>query len=87
MGELGRVPSISRLKAAGIFLLAAATSLAEARILHDAGIDAIVAQGFEAGGHRGIFDTRTQDDCLGTIASRQPGIARQCGRRAGWSSS
>ena len=59
---------IARLKAAGIFFLATATSLPEARLIHDAGIDAIVAQGFEAGGHRGIFDLSTRDDCLGAIA-------------------
>jgi nitronate monooxygenase len=31
-------------------------------------MDAIVAQGFEAGGHRGSFDSTAPDECLGTIA-------------------
>ena len=32
------------------------------------GVDAIVAQGYEAGGHRGVFDPDADDDCLGTFA-------------------
>lgn len=39
------------------FTIGTATSVAEARALADAGVDAIVAQGFEAGGHRGSFLT------------------------------
>lgn len=65
------VPPIDRiaaLKSAGCALLASATSLAEARAADAAGIDAIVAQGWEAGGHRGVFDTAARDDRLGTMA-------------------
>ena len=40
----------------GIAWFATATTLAEAREAQAAGADAIVAQGFEAGGHRGAFD-------------------------------
>lgn len=47
---------VARLKSAGIAWFATATTLAEARQARDAGADAIVAQGFEAGGHRGSFD-------------------------------
>ena len=47
---------VDALKAAGITLLATATSLPEARLIEQARIDAIVAQGIEAGGHRGIFN-------------------------------
>ncbi len=47
---------IDALKNAGCRLLATATNLPEARAARKAGIDAIVAQGFEAGGHRGVFD-------------------------------
>lgn len=43
------------LKAAGIFLISSATTVAEARILERSGVDAIIAQGIEAGGHRGTF--------------------------------
>jgi nitronate monooxygenase len=47
---------VSRCKERGIAWFATATTLAEARAARDAGADAIVAQGFEAGGHRGSFD-------------------------------
>ncbi len=46
---------VQRLKDAGIAWIACATTLAEARAVQDAGADAVVAQGFEAGGHRGAF--------------------------------
>lgn len=47
---------VTRLKDAGIAWFATATTLAEARAAVVAGADVIVAQGFEAGGHRGAFD-------------------------------
>ncbi len=59
---------IGALRDAGIVLLASATSLAEARSAVAAGVDAIVAQGYEAGGHRGVFDPDAPDDRLGTMA-------------------
>lgn len=59
---------ITALKERGILLLASATSLAEARACADAGIDAVVAQGWEAGGHRGCFDENAPDAQLGTFA-------------------
>jgi nitronate monooxygenase len=60
---------IRRLKDAGIILLATATSLDEARQAVAAGVDAIVAQGYEAGGHRGTFNPdEAGDDRLGTFA-------------------
>ena len=59
------VDIIDRLKAAGIVLLATATSLPEARGGVAAGVDAIVAQGWEAGGHRGVFDPDEPDARLG----------------------
>ena len=49
-------PVVKRLKEKGIAWFASATTLAEAREAQAAGADAIVAQGFEAGGHRGSFD-------------------------------
>jgi nitronate monooxygenase len=60
--------SIAALRDAGIVLLATATNLEEARSIAAAGVDAVVAQGFEAGGHRGVFDPEARDDRLGTIA-------------------
>ena len=59
---------ISALKRAGVTLLASATSLEEARACQSAGMDAIVAQGIEAGGHRGIFDPSGVDELLPTDA-------------------
>ncbi len=59
---------INALKAKGIYLLATATNLVEAEAIEAAGIDAIVAQGWEAGGHRGCFDPRAHDDQLTTKA-------------------
>lgn len=59
---------IAALRAAGVILLATATNLDEARAVADAGVDAVVAQGYEAGGHRGTFDATTRDECLGTFA-------------------
>lgn len=47
---------VERVKQRGIAWFATATTLAEAIIARDAGADAIVAQGYEAGGHRGSFD-------------------------------
>lgn len=46
---------LDRVKAAGCTVLSSATTVAEARWLEARGADAIVAQGAEAGGHRGIF--------------------------------
>ena len=47
---------VAEIKARGIAWFACATTLAEARAAEAAGVDAIVAQGSEAGGHRGAFD-------------------------------
>jgi nitronate monooxygenase len=47
---------VRQLKDRGIAWFATATTLAEAKIARAAGADAIVAQGYEAGGHRGSFD-------------------------------
>jgi len=65
------VPPAERIRAlreAGIVLLASATNIAEGRAVVNAGVHAVVAQGFEAGGHRGVFDPDAADDCLGTMA-------------------
>lgn len=50
----------------GVFTMATATNLDEARAIEAAGIQAIVAQGFEAGGHRGMFDPDAPDERLST---------------------
>lgn len=59
---------IAALRGAGVVLLASATNLADARTIEAAGIDAVVAQGYEAGGHRGVFDEDAPDEKLGTMA-------------------
>ena len=59
---------VSALRDAGIVILGSATSLAEARRLVEGGVQIVVAQGYEAGGHRGTFDPDALDDRLGTFA-------------------
>jgi nitronate monooxygenase len=51
---------------AGIYTMATATNLHEAEIIEQAGVNAIVAQGIEAGGHRGMFDPDAPDERLST---------------------
>ena len=59
---------LERCRREGIATLGAATTAAEAKALEDAGVDMIVASGFEAGGHRVSF-LREPEDCLtGTMA-------------------
>jgi nitronate monooxygenase len=57
---------IQALRQAGIYTMASATSVAEAQRIEQAGVDAIIAQGIEAGGHRGIFDPQATDERLST---------------------
>jgi nitronate monooxygenase len=52
----------------GIALIGTATTADEAIALEQAGVDAIVASGFEAGGHRGSFLQRPEDSLMGTVA-------------------
>ncbi|MBL1273674.1 MAG: nitronate monooxygenase [Oceanospirillales bacterium] len=64
------IPSADRiaaLKGVGVYIMATATSPREAKEIEAAGIDAIVAQGIEAGGHRGIFDPEAIDEGLSTL--------------------
>ncbi|MCX7289933.1 nitronate monooxygenase [Janthinobacterium sp.] len=53
---------IAALRQAGIYTMATATNVREALLIEQAGVDAIVAQGVEAGGHRGVFDPQAQDE-------------------------
>jgi hypothetical protein len=58
------LPPIEMVKAlqdAGSVILCSATTVTEARMLNDTGVDAIIAQGWEAGGHRGTFHTSFED--------------------------
>jgi nitronate monooxygenase len=60
--------AMRRIKATGAFVLGTATTVAEARALEAAGVDAIVAQGAEAGGHRGSFLDDAQASAIGLMA-------------------
>lgn len=60
---------VTRLKAAGIAWWANVSTVAEARAAEAAGADVIVAQGMEAGGHRGCFDAdRAEQGMVGLFA-------------------
>jgi nitronate monooxygenase len=61
-------PWLKRVRATGCKIVSSATTLREAKWLGERGVDAIIAQGAEAGGHRGMFletDVATQ---IGTLA-------------------
>ena len=75
---LPEASAIAALKEAGCLLLATVTSPAEARMAREAGLDAVIAQGWEAGGHRGVFEPDAPDDQLGTMALTRL-LARECG--------
>lgn len=60
--------SVALLKDAGIVLMCSATTVAEARFLEDAGVDVVIAQGWEAGGHRGSHAPNLPGDGVGTLA-------------------
>src|SRR5215469_11113986 len=57
-----------RVRSTGAKILSTATSVDEAHWLEDHGCDAIIAQGFEAGGHRGMFLTKDVSTQVGTMA-------------------
>jgi nitronate monooxygenase len=59
---------LARVRATGACILASATTVDEARWLEARGVDAIVAQGIEAGGHRGIFLSDDLTTQVGTLA-------------------
>jgi nitronate monooxygenase len=61
-------PLLGRVKAAGCCVLASATTVEEARWLEDNGCDVVIAQGYEAGGHRGMFLTDDIATQAGTFA-------------------
>jgi nitronate monooxygenase len=65
---LPRIGLLERVKAAGCKVISSATTVAEARWLEDHGCDAIIAMGFEAGGHRGNFLAEDMSRQVGTFA-------------------
>ncbi len=59
---------LSRVRAAGCIVIGSATIVKEAKWLEDNGVDAVIAQGAEAGGHRGMFLTESIANQPGTMA-------------------
>ena len=57
-----------RLKTQGTYLMGTATTVEEARQLEKAGVDAVIAQGSEAGAHRGTFAVPDEQALIGTVA-------------------
>jgi len=66
----GMVPeaAIRELKSRGLFVMGTATTVEEARALERGGVDAVAAQGSEAGGHRGSFRGDFDANVIGTVA-------------------
>jgi nitronate monooxygenase len=65
---LPRVDLVERLKRAGMIILSSATTVSEAEWLENNGCEVIIAQGYEAGGHRGMFLNGDPTTQMGTIA-------------------
>ena len=59
---------LARVRTWGAKVLSSATTVDEARWLEARGVDAVIAQGLEAGGHRGIFLSEDLDSQLGSFA-------------------
>ncbi|WP_198379637.1 nitronate monooxygenase family protein [Roseomonas sp. KE2513] len=65
---------VARLKARGIAWFANVSTVAEARAAEAAGADAVVAQGMEAGGHRGCFDAAAAEAGMVGLFSLLPAV-------------
>jgi nitronate monooxygenase len=59
---------LDRVRETGAYVIGTATTVAEAVLLEEAGVDAIVAQGFEAGGHRSTFAVPFDHALIGLMA-------------------
>ncbi len=67
--HFGVEPSVvEKSRRSGAKVLCTATTVAEARVLEEAGVDAVIAQGSEAGGHRGTFDGDYRQALIGALA-------------------
>jgi nitronate monooxygenase len=78
---MGLIPPafVQRLKAAGIAWWANISTVAEAQAAQAAGADVVVAQGMEAGGHRGCFDARLAEAQQVGLFSLLPAVADAVG--------
>ena len=65
---LPRQDLLQRVRETGARILSSATTVDEARWLKERGVDAIIAQGLEAGGHRGMFLSHDVTTQIGTLA-------------------
>jgi nitronate monooxygenase len=67
---LGTLPAaiMERLKRQSTYVMGTATTVEEARLLEKTGVDAVVAQGSDAGGHRGTFTTEAESVLIGTMS-------------------
>jgi nitronate monooxygenase len=65
---------VERMKSKGITWMANVSTVAEARAAAQAGADVVVAQGMEAGGHRGTFDAETAEQNMVGLVSLVPAI-------------
>lgn len=68
------IPYVQRLKDSGAAWFATATTVVEAKAAADAGADVIIAQGTEAGGHRGSFDPRYAERQLVGLFALLPAV-------------
>jgi len=60
--------AVEKAHAGGAKVLCSATTVAEAKLLEQAGVDVVIAQGGEAGGHRGTFSIDYEKALIGTMA-------------------
>jgi nitronate monooxygenase len=67
-------PFVARMKGRGIRWFATATTVAEAKAAETAGADVIIAQGMEAGGHRGAFDAANAEARLVGLFALLPAV-------------
>lgn len=67
-------PVVARMKALGIGWFATVTTVSEARRAAEAGADVIVAQGMEAGGHRGTFDSGGAEATMAGLFALLPAV-------------
>ena len=74
-------PFVARLKERGIKWIANVTTVAEAREAVAAGADAVVAQGMEAGGHRGAFEAEKAGEALVGLFALLPAVVDAVGDR------
>jgi nitronate monooxygenase len=65
---LPQAEALAAIRAAGVTVLGSATTPDEAKRLEEGGVDAVIAQGAEAGGHRGSFLVEGDDGPVATLA-------------------